>query len=146
MPTYPLHYRVTDFLGRQIAWSEGVLAELDAFCRAGDTADVEAHLAQQEVRARESNELAREYAGLASEWSRGAEVPPDAREAIARLSSVSEELLGRVQAGYARAETVVAALRDRNREAQADLRRGRRSVTIYTPPNLEPPGFLDTDA
>ena len=73
-------------------------------------------------------------------------MPPEAREEIARLSSVSEELLGRVQAGYARAETVVAALRDRNREAQADLRRGRRSVTIYTPPNLEPPGFLDTDA
>lgn len=146
MPTYPLPYRIVHFLNRQIAWADAVLAELEAFCAAGEDADYEEALAIQQRRARETRDFNREYRGLHHEWLDAGEVPPAAREEIARLSREAEARMVGVREAYDRAEAAAAAKRELNRIARNDLRRGRRSVNIYRPGTLITPGFVDKKA
>lgn len=146
MPTYPLPYRIHDFLDRQIAWSKAVLVELDAFCALSDDSDFDEAAARQRQREREMPAMAREYNGLLQEWNQAEDIPPEAREAIARHSAEARELAEQVRLRYEDAESVADRRKCQNRQAINDLRRGRRSVNIYTPGLTESPGFVDRKA
>ena len=146
MPTYPLPYRIHDFLARQIAWSQAVLAELDAFCALAEGADFEEAARIQVRREKETRAMAREYNGLLQEWRQATDLPIDLREAVTRQSTEAQELLERVKARYSEAERVAQLKKSRNHQALNDLRRGRRSVNIYKPGILVSPGFIDREA
>lgn len=146
MPTYPLPYRIHDFLNRQIAWSRAVLDELDAFCALPDDGDFDEAAARQRKREKEMPAMAREYNGLLQEWNRADDISPEIREAITRHSEEARKLAEEVRDRYAAAEVTASQRKLRNRESLNDLRRGRRSVNIYTPGLLESPGFIDREA
>jgi hypothetical protein len=146
MPTYPLPYRIVHFLNRQIAWADAVLAELEAFCAAGEDTDFEEALAVQQRRARETRDFNREYRGLHHEWCQSVEVLPEDREAITRLSREAQARMNALREAYDRAEAAAAEKQALNRAARDDLRRGRRSVNIYRPGTLISPGFVDKKA
>jgi hypothetical protein len=146
MPTYPLPHRIHDFLTRQIAWSNEVLAELDAFCTLADGADLDEATRLQARREKETRAMAREYNGLLQEWHQATDIPADLREAVTRHSGEAQELLERVKARYGEAERVARLKKSRNHQALNDLRRGRRSVNIYKPGILVSPGFIDREA
>lgn len=146
MPTYPLPYRITDFLQRQIAWAEQVLRELDAFCALPDDADLDEEEARQVRRERETRAMTREYNGLVHEWQAATDIDGETRAEITALSARAQALLGEVRRGYARAGEAAARMKGRNRQAANDLRRGRRSVNIYRPGLSPAPGFIDKEA
>ncbi len=146
MPTYPLPHRIQDYLRRQIAWSQVVLAELEAFCGTPEDADFDAVLARQQRWARESRDLSREYRGLAREWADAPEVSPEDRAAIRQLSAEVDTLLEQVREGYRRAGAEAEARQAANQQAMRDLRRGRRSVNIYRPGLPVRPDFIDRKA
>lgn len=146
MPTYPLPYRITDFLHRQIAWSEQVLRELDAFCALPDDADLDEEEARQVRRERETRAMTREYNGLAHEWRVATDIDAEARAEITALSERARNLLDEVRRGYDRAGEAAARMKRRNRQSTDDLRRGRRSVNIYGPGIAPSPGFIDKEA
>ena len=146
MPTYPLPHRIHNFLTRQIAWSQEVLAELDAFCALADGADLDEAAHLQARREKETRALAREYNGLLQVWRQATDIPTDLRDAVTRHSREAQQLLERVKARYAEAERMAQLKKSRNHQAINDLRRGRRSVNIYKPGILVSPGFIDREA
>ena len=146
MPTYPLAYRITQFLNRQIDWSRTALEELETFTNAPGDADIEPMLAVQQARERETRDMAREYRGLAREWADAHDMDPDDVAAIKRLSGEAQVLVEQLRQAYAHADAAAEAKRASNRRAANDLRRGRRSVNIYRPGDLVSPGFIDKKA
>lgn len=145
MPTYPLPYRIHDFLARQIAWSHAVLAELDQFCVLPDFEDVDAAAELQQRRERETRDMAREYSGLLDEWSRAKAIDPDVRKDIVRHSLEAQALVEQVKQRYHDADRVANMKKAQTRQTLNDLRRGRRSVNIYRPGVLVSPGFIDRE-
>jgi len=143
MPTYPLSYRVQDFLKRRVAWCERALAELEAFALAPEDSDFEIELARQRRREREARDLAHEYDGLAHEWAKAAPVSDEELEAIRQLSRHAEALGKLLDDAFAKAEAAAADKRESTRGALHDLRRGRRSVNTYRPGIIDSPGFID---
>lgn len=146
MPTYPLPYRITAFLKRQIAWSEAVVREIDAFCAAPEGTDVGPVLSRQQQRDHEIQAMAREYRGLAREWEAAADLTDEERAGIRLLSAEAESLTEQVRQRYRQAEARAQSARSHNRDSLNELRRGRRSVTIYEPGGLVSPGFIDKEA
>jgi len=143
MPTYPLPYRITDFLKRQIAWTEAILAELEDAGEAGDES-LEELLRQQQRREREAGAMAREYRGLAHEWQcEGGRLDKATRAAIGDLSLRAQQLTEVAQRRFGQAQNGAEARAREKRDALNDLRRDRRSVTIYRPDILVSPGFID---
>lgn len=146
MPTHPLPYRIHDFLSRQIAWSQTVIEELDAYCALPDTGDLDEAARTQQRREREARDLAREYNGLLQEWRSFPDPGAELREAVARHSEEAQSLLDEVKTRYKSAEEATQRRKLRNHQALNDLRRGRRSVNIYHPETLVSPGFVDKKA
>ncbi len=146
MATHPLPYRIHDFLTRQIAWSQSVIDELDAFCALPDTSDLDEAAQLQQRREREARSMAREYNGLLHEWRESTDIAPDAREAITRRSDEAQALLDEVKIRYENAARAAQRKKTRNHEALNDLRRGRRSVNMYRSGVLVSPGFVDKKA
>jgi hypothetical protein len=146
MPTHPLPYRIHDFLTRQIAWSQSVIDELDAFCALPDTSDLDEAAQLQQRREREARSMTREYNGLLHEWRETRDVAPEIREAITRHSDEARSLLEEVKIRYGNAERAAQRKKTRNHDALNDLRRGRRSVNIYRSGVLVSPGFVDKKA
>jgi len=146
MPTYPLPHRIQDFLNRQIAWSREVLGELEAFCDAPEDADFDGDLARQQRRERETRDMAKEYRGLSREWASATDIAPEVEAEIRQLSREADELIEQLRLGYQRAEAEATARREANQAAMHDLRRGRRSVNIYSPGLPVSPGFIDRKA
>lgn len=146
MPTYPLPYRITDFLLRQIAWSEQVLRELEDFCAMSDHADFGEEEVRQVRRAQETTAMTREYNGLIHEWRTATDIDAETRAEISALSEQAQGLLADLQRGYARAGEAAARMKLQNRQSTNDLRRGRRSVNIYRPGIFPSPGFIDKEA
>jgi hypothetical protein len=145
MPTYPLPYRVTSFLGRQIAWSQCVLKELDAFELAKDD-ELDALLLQQEQREREARDMAREYNGLSHEWHQTKILENADREAIHELSQRAQELSESLRIRYGEVQEIASERAQKKQGALDDLRQERRSVTIYRPEMIVSPGFIDKKA
>lgn len=146
MPTYPLPYRIIHYLNRQIAWADAVIAELDAFCSAGPDADYEDALRQQQRRARETRDLAKEYQALHREWLDAEDISAEDHAEITRLSHDANARMQHVREAYNQAEAASAGKREANRLSRNDLRRGRRSVNIYRPGTFVAPGFIDRKA
>ncbi len=145
MPTYPLPYRIHDFLNRQIAWAKTVLNELDAFCAMTDDGDFDEIATHQARREKETRAMAREYNGLLQEWSRATDLSAELREAVARHSREAGDLLEQVRSRYEEAADAAQRLKSQNHQALNDLRRGRRSVNIYTPDVVPTPEFIDRE-
>jgi len=145
MATYSLTFRITDYLKRQIQWSEVVLKELESFKQAEDS-DFEVLLLQQHTREREAHDMSREYNGLSREWGEAKNVTDEEREAIRALSRQAEQLTEALHECYRNVERIAESRRKENQSALNDLRRGRRSVTIYRPEGLVSPGFIDRKA
>lgn len=146
MPTLPLAHRITDFLNRQIAWSEAVLNELEAADNAEEAA-LESLLERQQVREREAKSMAREYNGLLFEWNHQTDaVPEDEHVAIQMRSKRAQDLIEAVRLRYIQAQRRAEQQAQQRRKSLNDLRRGRRSATIYRPEMLVSPGFIDRKA
>ena len=145
MPTYPLTYRIESFLKRQIAWSKNALAALDTFEKASDD-EIEALLLEQKKREREAGDMAREYNGLSHEWHQMDNVDAGERESIRALSQEAQVLSELLRTRYAVAQKIANQRVQKKQEALDDLRRSRRSVTIYRPEIILSPGFIDKKA
>jgi len=146
MPTYPLPYRIKDFLRRQIAWSHTVLEELEHFCAAPRDADFELILDAQRRREQESSSMVNEYQGLADEWANATDIAPEDEVEIKGLSKEAESLVEKLRSAYQAADAEAAKYREEQQNAMNDLRRSRRSVNIYRPGVLVDPGFIDRKA
>lgn len=146
MATYALPFRINDFLNRQIAWSRAVIAEIDALCAAEASTDLEPIVARQQERDRELAAMAREYHGLAREWEAATGLSAEDRAAVAERSDLARKLAEDVRERYDRAQAFIDAEHARNQRAHNELRRRRRSVTIYEPGTVESPGFIDREA
>ncbi len=145
MPTYPLAYRITNFLERQISWTEKALTDLDGAEQIPDEA-LEALIQREAVREKEARDLAKEYHGLAYEWKHDDTMDDGEREAIRALSKQAQLLSEQVQQRFKAVQRSTEARLRTKRLALNDLRRGRRSVTIYQPEMLVSPDFVDKEA
>lgn len=146
MATYSLPYRINAFLDRQIAWSRAVIAEIDALCAGDSGADLDAVVVRQEERDRELQAMTREYHGLAREWETARDLTAEDRASVLAQSAIARDLADQVRARYSRAQAYIDAAHAENRRAHNELRRRRRSVTIYRPGTVESPGFIDREA
>ncbi len=145
MPTYPLAYRIEDFLRRQIDWAELVLAELDA--RTETTEDgLESLLVKQETRQREAQDFAREYRGLSAEWQGAHDTTEEERSRNRGQSQQAQSLMTTLQSRFDTARQHAHRRATQLRQEANDLRRGSRSVTIYQSETLVAPEFIDKKA
>ncbi|MCF6283725.1 MAG: hypothetical protein L3K26_00825 [Candidatus Hydrogenedentes bacterium] len=145
MPTYTLPYRITSFLERQIAWLECALKELDAMGWATDD-ELDALVIRQSQREQEAQNMAREYNGLSHEWQQTEAIEKDGRDSIRLLSQQAQELSETLRIRYGEAQRIADKRAQKKRNALDDLRRERRSVTIYRPEMIVSPGFIDKKA
>ncbi len=145
MPTYPLAYRIEDFLRRQIAWADQVLTELDAVPDAS-AESLESLVLHQQQRQKEARDFAREYNGLAAEWRRDEETTDEERARIRVQSERAQGLMTTLQSRFDTVQERADQQAARLRQEVNDLRRGGRSVTIYQTELLTAPEFVDKKA
>lgn len=145
MPTYPLAYRIEDFLRRQIDWAELVLTELDGPTETTEDA-LESLLEKQEMRQREARDFAREYRGLSAEWQGKHDTSEEVRSRIRTQSQRAQSLMATLQTRFDAARQQAHRRATQLRQEANDLRRGSRSVTIYQSETLVAPEFIDKKA
>ena len=145
MPTYPLAYRIEDFLRRQIAWADRVLSELDDAAEKSAEA-LESRVLQQELRQKEARDFAREYNGLSVEWQRDQDTTAEERARIRVQSERAQNLMSTLQSRFDAAQQDASQHAAQLRNEVNDLRRGGRSVTIYQTDTLIAPEFVDKKA
>lgn len=145
MPTYPLAYRIEDFLRRHIAWADSVLSELDGAPE--DSAEaLESRVLQQELRQKEARDFAREYNGLSAEWQSDQDTTDEERARIRVQSERAQNLMITLQSRFDAAQQDACQHAAQLRQEVNDLRRGGRSVTIYQTDTLIAPEFVDKKA
>ena len=128
-----------------MAWSEKVLAELEAF-ETTKADDLEGLIQDQVLREKEARDFAREYNGLSHEWKQADQVSDANRAAIRSLSLKAQELSAVVQQRFIDAQKLCEERAREKQGALTNLRQRRRSVTIYRPESVVTPGFVDRKA
>jgi len=139
--------RVRDFLTRQNAWFETVLAELKRIQSGEDDAEllplIESHSVLLEERARYEGE----FTELAAEWRRVSEgLPAKTRAEIRALAQRGEALIEEIRAEYERA---IGALGDQARSVKGvieALTKERNLLRRYAPGQSGDALFIDRKA
>ena len=148
MPAPDLVYRVTNYLQRQIAWSEETIGRLEAVEAEIARGDIDRLVAEERERQQRTQDFLREYRGLLHEWQRANDIDAADRAAVRKLSDRAQELNARLRARYTQAAEQMTRAAAGNREARDTLRRGHRMLTRYRPFHDEEKqgGLLDRNA
>jgi len=145
-PTGPAE-RVRDFLTRQNAWFETVLAQLKRIQSGEDDAELLPLIESHSVLAEERTRYEREFAELAEEWRKVSEgVPGKTRAEIRALARRGEALTEELRTEY---ERVIGALGGQAKRVKGTLdalAKGRNLLRRYAPGQSVDALFIDRKA
>lgn len=139
--------RARDFLTRQNAWFETMLAELKRIQSGEDDAELLPLIESHSVLAEERARYEREFTELAAEWRRVSEdLPAKTRAEIRALARRGEALTEEIRTEYERAIGVLGGQAKRVKGALDALSKGRNLLRRYAPGQSVDALFIDRKA
>ncbi len=139
--------RVRDFLTRQNAWFETILAELKRIQSGEDDAELLPLIESHSVLVEERSRYEREFAEVAAEWRKVSEdVPGKTRAEIRALARRGEALIEEIQTEYERAIGTLDGQAKSVKGVLEALSKGRKSLRRYAPGQSGDALFIDRKA
>jgi hypothetical protein len=134
---------VRDYLARQIAWFEQVLADLEDVGPNLDEAQLTAVQAAHAAHVQQMARFETECRRLLESWHNATGISEANRAAVRALAQRAERLAEQTRAAYERALQVVAADADRVKGALRVVARGRDLLGKYYPAGSLEAHFID---
>ena len=138
--------RFLDYLERQIAWLDAMLAELASLDSEVDSADLDSLIARQQAFSKRAQTLAHEFKALQREWAGAHSLPADERVAVRALARRAQERVGQVREANGRLLVRIEARAADVKKELGEVRKGQEMLRKYRPRGGSSGSFVDRKA